>query len=274
MPALSKARDSAYKVSCLSNVKQMGYGVGVFANNCDGVVPTFAGTPTTWLGYNEDDENFDTSDQLWYSWIGLLQPYITGKPLDIKKGYDSKLWICASDKVSPVESETVYNRVVSRNCISYGITASLYTAPTYPAGDNTGNGTWKDGTRLYDVKQPAMRMYLSEHGKKFPAPPNGNNAEIWRTPCVSWGYPTYEKYISTNRLFGAPGIYHGGKNPVSSTLFADFHAKAIAFDQIADPKHSNPCNPAGIDLWYYNKWSLVSRIPGLSLDKDPTGRYP
>ena len=247
MPSLQKARNAAARVVCLSNLNQIGLGTHVFANDHDGVIPTFAGSQSTQL-----DKNYH---QLWYSWPGLLQPYITGKPLDPTKGYDTNIWWCPADKVSPKQSH--YTGVVNRNVISYGINGALYTmCPGYPAADTNPNphiNDCKDGTKLYSLTLPSVRFYLSEHGKVWPMPAG----EIPGTPVIIPGFNgrllTFEDY-AINLYAGAPGNYHGR---FSNTLFADAHAKPVLFASLSMPK-----NPTG-GMYYWGNWPLVLRIPGL-----------
>jgi len=68
LPALSRARDVAKKISCASNMKQMGLCVQLYANeNDDGVIPVY------YAGAN--DAVF---------WYGLM-PVINKSPLDYKE---------------------------------------------------------------------------------------------------------------------------------------------------------------------------------------------
>ena len=75
LPALSKAREKARTISCVSNLKQLGLANGMYTSDFDDYLPPVYNGPT----HNE---------RVW--WIGLLQPYFG----------DYKTMICPSTKAN------------------------------------------------------------------------------------------------------------------------------------------------------------------------------
>ncbi len=68
MPAISAVRSSAQAVRCLSNLRQIGLGMGCYAADNRGMVPP-PNIPVAWgSGYNE-----------WGWWQGFIAPYLPGK---------------------------------------------------------------------------------------------------------------------------------------------------------------------------------------------------
>lgn len=245
MPSLSKARDAARRVMCMANLHQMGLGVQLFANKHNDVIPTFAATTSTILIPGEHQWN--------WAWPGLLQPSITGTPLDPAKGLDSKIWWCPSDKVSPKYGDPhTFN-------ISYGLNVALYTLSLgYPAADRNPSpfvDDWFDGTKWSKLPQPSTKLYISEHGRLGPGSPY--RGDIMHTPAVgagpSGGVKTFKDYDGLNHYFGALGNYH---EKYSNTIFADGHAESMSIFDLSAADSSG-------SIWYWGKWPLVSRIPGL-----------
>ncbi|MCC7519941.1 MAG: type II secretion system protein [Verrucomicrobiae bacterium] len=67
LPALGKARERAHMAQCMSNLKQIGLAAYSYSEDNQGVIPNH--------GYS------DPVIQAWAFWPGLLEPYVTGKPL-------------------------------------------------------------------------------------------------------------------------------------------------------------------------------------------------
>ena len=252
MPSLRLARNQAQSVVCKSYLKQIGFGTILFAEEHNGVVPTFAATETSM----PSGAQLPVSYKVWYNWIGLLEPSITGKPLDeigIYKqtsGYSEKIWWCPSDRVSRKNTEHPW-----WGGISYGINVSLYNRPGYPAYGP--DETHKDGVKLYSLKSPSCRIYVSEHGKSLTLP---DIPHFMYVPVVAPAGPsarTFEDYI-VNSYFGAPGNYHPR---ISNSVFADCHVEAVDFEDMA---YSGRASGGKIgQFWGWYDWPLVSRIPDL-----------
>jgi len=191
----------------------------------------------------------------WYNWVGLLEPSITGEPLNETgiynetSGYSEEIWWCPSDKVSRVLGYAWWGGV------SYGINAALYNRPGYPA---YAGGAYKDGTKLYSLKRPSDIIYVSEHGKTLDLPPIPH---IMYVPVVTHAGPgisTFEDYLPNN-YFGAPGNYHPG---ISNSVFADSHVEPVDFIEMTYRDSISAIDGAG-GFWGWDEWPLVSRIPNL-----------
>jgi prepilin-type N-terminal cleavage/methylation domain-containing protein/prepilin-type processing-associated H-X9-DG protein len=87
LPALSKAKERANRISCLSNEKQMGLGQQMFAaDSSDGNVPVFQGPPgmltgtrkTANLPQHQGDNPMMSDDDLnWLHGVGVTQKYVS-----------------------------------------------------------------------------------------------------------------------------------------------------------------------------------------------------
>jgi prepilin-type N-terminal cleavage/methylation domain-containing protein len=125
LPALNKARESAYKVQCASNLKQIGLAVIMYANNSKGAVPwrviqdghwhtrqTFGpdvGLPAAWNGANPlaSKPAAGAAALVMWPYGGAAQKYLTSPepffcPGDfIRRPYRTKITTMAGRAVSP-----------------------------------------------------------------------------------------------------------------------------------------------------------------------------
>ncbi|MCC7350899.1 MAG: DUF1559 domain-containing protein [Phycisphaerales bacterium] len=201
MPALNKVRESANKVQCASNLRQIGMGMHTYAADNRGIIPNF--------GYT----NLITGAWTW--WPGLINPYITGKSLDTTIGL-SGVFICPSDPMSPG-----LNAVSNPTSVSYGININLYTGPGFLS-------TGKHGVRLASVRGPAEVMYVSEHRKLFESGTVELNA-------VNGQYPVVYPWTTGN--YGMLGSHHGKR---VNTLFLDGHVQSYIDTELAGMDNLNP----------------------------------
>jgi len=85
LPSLQKARDSAKVVACLSNIRQLGIAMNMYANDNRGDWPYYANHPgnesTTHRYYTTAAAWFDQNGAMPYHWVGIGQvyPYVKTK---------------------------------------------------------------------------------------------------------------------------------------------------------------------------------------------------
>ncbi len=87
LPALNKARESARKINCISNLKQQSTGFAMYSDDNNGSMP-----------YGDHlRQNCDANDEAWaankgFAWASSIKDYIGGY---------SKMMICPSDSENP-----------------------------------------------------------------------------------------------------------------------------------------------------------------------------
>jgi type II secretory pathway pseudopilin PulG len=102
LPSLQKARDSAKVVSCLSNIRQLGIGINLYANDNKGSWPYFADHATaetdTAKYYSSAFTFFDPLGATPWHWVGIgkVYPYIKNK----------KVFYCPADDYFTVDSNS------------------------------------------------------------------------------------------------------------------------------------------------------------------------
>jgi len=150
LPALSQARERARMTTCISNLKQIGLAVHMYATDYEGIVSCYC-----------------SSGDIWYNFAGVLEPYISNKPLDTSKGY-SKVWICPSDYRFKLLGWSPYP--VWWGGMSYGIHVGLYSASSYMA-DPALYGCRAVFAKIDRLSAPSRTLYIAEQGATDPSGP-------------------------------------------------------------------------------------------------------
>lgn len=212
LPALGKARERANMAQCMSNLKQIGLAVTSYADDYSGVIPNCAGN--------------DPILQAWSFWPGLLEPYVTGKPLQTDLAMPgtspgiSRAFLCPSDKMSLPPGTYPGPRPWAT---TYGINYALYTGSGFLSYQKTG-------VRLGSLRTPALDMYVSEHYKFYPT-----GSDLY---AVYGQYPVCAYSATAPPHFGLLGGYHMKS---VNCLFLDGHvesyvtAKLVTMDVYSPP---------------------------------------
>lgn len=112
MPVLSKARESARKSVCQTNLRQIGVAFNLYTSDHDGFYPC-NGDPNLWMGRN---------------WRVVIQPYLPGSPMQsLPPGYSQPLTVQHSDVLlCPSDERAV--QVWERT--SYAYSAAFFHSPS------------------------------------------------------------------------------------------------------------------------------------------------
>ena len=107
LPALAKARESARRAGCLSNLRQWGLALTLYVDDSNQVFPAARipkGTPGTPATYSDDNllwtdlASFAAAGAGSTGWFNALPPYISAKPL----------WQYADNPAAFVNSRTIF----------------------------------------------------------------------------------------------------------------------------------------------------------------------
>jgi prepilin-type N-terminal cleavage/methylation domain-containing protein/prepilin-type processing-associated H-X9-DG protein len=252
-PVFARARENARRVSCASNMKQIGLGIMQYAQDYDEVLPAASGLgpgTTTWRTY--------------------IFPYVKS----------AQIFICPSRGKSPSNNSNTFSNggIDPAQGITTGL-ASHYTAndvsdgslandgpfclgpagirhnssgtPTnYPAGPLARFNTppYDGGYKLSVINSPSQLIMVAEGNQ-------GNNTSADLTPVFQ---------IANSSTGDVRGLWSGHLG-TSNYLFVDGHVKALRATATATP----------YDLWDINKQdgACSSLLTTSSGTKGATGYY-
>ncbi len=238
LPALNRARDAAYTIKCLANLKQIGGGLVMYANDSRGFVPysrDVIATPLpVQLAYYDGDTNTSGLTGLKVYWVHIVAPYLDtqlqrpyapwgGKsfsPPGTTLATKGK-WVfwCPKDQRDAVATEERWRDWGS------------YIANFYVGGDKGGNDTSgsimpralklgqmrRPSEIIYIIDGPSLAGVLASVGKR-----NDGAAFPSGGTITSQDYP--KGYAISRR--------HSGKK-ASNALFCDGHAETL-LSQVSD----------------------------------------
>lgn len=201
LPALSKAKEKAKRISCLSNLKQVGLASNMYLNdNRDTFPPKISGTMYGWLGRGGASGGYLALDATKRPYNTYLGKYTTNSEVPPA--------LCAGDRAPAGTTNNSY--------YTYG---SSYSANIH-GGSNPFEAQYTislagsyDSVKLTAIKSPTRMVTLAENGAYFP---------IWNAD------------ISGKFVYGsAPNQIEFRHTKVNdyrfNTLFADGHAAFIRF---------------------------------------------
>ncbi len=152
LPALGKAREAGRRAVCLSNMRQMGVGLMMYANDNDGWVPREAGS----LNVPEPLRSID-------GWPELLRPYIDtpGSEAELDDLYtNAAMYHCPSRGFEKSSVTHRYAGLVEGHQVHYVINGLQFREPGLVA---PGLNTSKPPTRLISVPFTSNAPYLAEY---------------------------------------------------------------------------------------------------------------
>ncbi len=230
LPALNKARQSAQTLTCLSNLRQQGIGILMYAQEHNNLMP--AGTWSNWT----------TSPSDIAAWFTLINPYLGGEGNTINTtGVNttpdhtlSKAFLCPSATIPAGAWHYSSNPIVMGQKEEFLI--------------NDGNGSIPH-LKLSQLR-PSSRILMVLDGVQDPA--NGNTRAV--AFMVDSGMPFWARFgkggISNNQRYRVTELglnYDGsgipprgtirwrhGKNNSVNAVFADGHAENIRHGELTN----------------------------------------
>jgi prepilin-type processing-associated H-X9-DG protein/prepilin-type N-terminal cleavage/methylation domain-containing protein len=259
LPALSKAREAANVIKCLSNNRQLITATLLFAQDHRGYVPTSTDYNVAYYDNDRDRQKFAyRSDGFLKDWASALSPYMGGKDQDIytfqaNPTGQSQVFVCPSDiwqGIGITSGYKLYNNVTNPPNdpdgyfpVSYGINADI-TCLINAAGQGKFDLT---NTVMCAVGYSGqLRLPLGCKFNRIESPTEVlMYADCGVRPNTSPGAPlnwTDTLYYSTNYTVVGPtllSIYQtpwlSGRIPLKrhknriNVAFADGHAETVPF---------------------------------------------
>lgn len=209
LPALSKARQNARNVACISNLKQIGLAFLMYANDNNEYLPPDQGT---------------ASDGTGGYWCDIVAPYIyNGKTFSSAEynwlyGNKSSVFACPNEA-----SKLAYGGT------TYGINGNgNYSG----AGNTAPNGICACKLSLFTKPSQTFMVADSDPQDNFGYRLTWQSALYYSSNLISSFDPT----LSTQADFYYASYYHGGQqnllNGFVNFVFVDGHAQALKFTNI------------------------------------------
>ncbi len=206
-PVFAQAREAARKTSCLSNLKQLGTGVGMYTQDND------ENLPCNWyVGLWASAPNGP------YKWMDAIYPYVKNEGV----------FTCPSD-ASPTRVYKYYQNLTgpSQNWGSYAMNVA-YWAPGPPTPPSSDSGQ-RITVSLAQLQRPADTVWAGDGNGSFQvawpdinAQPQINRTVSPRVLGLNGGNDPHE---------GAWVERHQGKINV---IFCDGHAKSMSLDTMTE----------------------------------------
>ncbi|MBC7288429.1 MAG: prepilin-type N-terminal cleavage/methylation domain-containing protein [Armatimonadetes bacterium] len=202
-PVFARAREKAAQTSCLSNLKQIGLAVMMYAQDYDerllfAYIVTPVQVRNRYVRWYYPNDPSRTENRLY--WSDLIQPYAKNE----------QLCICPSNPMD----WTGY----SWN-IHVGYAGALFTLPGY----ENRTGPEYTGYPLAQIKFPAETLVLVDHSRIGRV--NSQYSSPWYYNFIGWPGSVYDQPACW-----LPGTHNDGQN----VILADGHAKWYRYPQFRD----------------------------------------
>jgi prepilin-type N-terminal cleavage/methylation domain-containing protein/prepilin-type processing-associated H-X9-DG protein len=259
LPVLAKAKASAQKAVCLSNLKQWGVALNLYLNDADGVLPDTKianGTPPNPINYSEDMPkwsdlvDFAHFGQGYSAWFNVLPRYIGASPLwkyavnssaqvNIANYNSGKnIFHCPTALAQPLDA--FYSQNADAICFQYGMNSK--------GREFNGNGV--TGSTNYPVKMAQVRnasAFVMFSDNRVLA----TDKPAWYNGSDALGSP--QNYTSRFSL-----RHNNGGNIV----FSDGHAEYFPYDYVCingTPygQSGKPCDPGRPDIHWTHDGSIA-----------------
>ncbi len=254
LPALANAKEKAMRISCTSNLKQIGVGVNMYAADSNDFVPqrSWPYGQNPWQSYEACRVNASDGRTM------TRGPYNLGLLYYAKAAGDGKVFYCASlNKDSFTKSYAYY---------------STQGYPSTPAGQNDDNV--RSAYNYYpQAKQtePVSTSYgsfnlpvISSKGVKitFITPDGVVNTVNEFTPPLKMSAVDANKAASVDELMRYSGLNHknAGRPAGVNVMFGDGHVKFVTVRANSKKGSCLPFDP--------NLWSDLSGGQGVGSDAD------
>lgn len=195
-PVFSSAKESAKRVTCFNNMKQLSYGLIMYTSDYEGV----------YLGYSQQSFTGDNTPSTTTIWSGMIQPYVKSK----------QIFACPS---AGIFKEAFGDTWITRGQQSIGL--------------NIHTGKWLSNDNIIGADHSPMRLNEStmEYPYKnllFADSVNGDTQLGYKGYIVSnWDY--HDRCGSPTAINAIGRSFSNRHNKTTNVAFADAHAKNFPY---------------------------------------------
>ncbi len=221
LPALNKARESAKRVACASNLRQVAMAWTAYTTEYKGQLPLMF--VHYWFGQNASDMPAGMKD---YYWVSMLKPYLADTS-GMESPYNGKYLYTTSDWVSP--RGPFQCPAFPENYNSNGLTGVAYVAygiSRYVAGGDLSSSAYPPYRRISQIKDPSTRLLMAD--------------SLYASPDTTRGTPRGWYYVTLTQSRTAPptGLYTGvdyRHGHMANVAFCDGHVAAMGWKELEYP---------------------------------------
>lgn len=232
LPALNKARDRAKTIKCISQLKQMGLGVALYAGSFDGFLPRCAWKTA-----------LDATALPW--------DYVIAELINDKQG---EIFRCPADnKPAAVATESINSYIANKEAHSATGGADIYEDTEDPSLGIRSAKYSPTGKRMATLKNPKVLFAVcANKGWQTINERNG-----WSCGVFS-GFPRVVGYYTTNyySVFSSYTTFNAGGHSNGTTYFSvDGSAKWIGAKEIVG-RYNTPSvdKPFNKQIWRNDKF--------------------
>ncbi len=215
MPALGKARETAKRISCVGNQKQLGMVNASYVNDYEYYVPAYA--------------VYSSRKCQWYE--------LMGQQLGWKSCGTSGLYR-PGGRTEPRTSPSIFmcpNGIWGGNKDEYFYQAVSYQCNTCWIDMATGVLPYNRGTKVIQVKYPSAKVFLFDSGAyNYYIPGSGKSPGCTTNPGHSSVAPFLDDF------------YNGRHMRTINAVFFDGHGEIVSSDTAWEHRKISGSNPAGV----------------------------
>lgn len=208
-PVFATVREKARQTSCLSNLKQLGTAMLMYAADHDGLFPPAVGRQPHETNPYE------------YSWLRRIEPYVK----------NTGVFICPSSRFRDPDWRTkpdiLFSYGYPPSARSGGWRAIILTAAPF------GTALWEGIGGFYGNEMGSYRHPVDSYGETTIARPV-DTILLCDAPVFDWGFSEDKIYYPWPRHIREPNIKlpDGREAPqgIINSVFVDGHAKALKHD--------------------------------------------
>ncbi len=204
-PVFAQAREKARQSACLNNVKQIGTGLMMYAQDYDETLPS--------TRYPNDNPSNSTIN---YKWMDAIYPYMKNE----------QVFTCPSDSGAKyVYHKNIATGQTSTNYGSYSGNSAYYSYQGTPQGPPYAQS-------LASIQAPATTLWAADGDTR-------SNAAAGWGPKIGWPDPTNNPTVNTSvkpmRLAapGNRGALVARHQETTNAVYCDGHAKASRLSELA-----------------------------------------
>jgi prepilin-type processing-associated H-X9-DG protein/prepilin-type N-terminal cleavage/methylation domain-containing protein len=219
LPALNKARESAQRISCASNLRQVNMAWIAYVSDYHGELPVM--TTNYWhITPPTTPPALVTTD---YYWASMLKPYLNDQS-GMQSPYNGIYAYKTSDWVSGTGVFQCPSLPDNHSSLGTGVAYVAYGINRYGIGGDQAYGSpYMAFRRSVQIKDPATLLSFADSQYSVPDPSKGTLRGWYYVNLVG------SRTSAPTGLYGGVAYRHGG---LANVAFCDGHVEAMSWKEL------------------------------------------